>query len=124
MNHIAQTTFNRTNLVLLAAVMVAGGVVLFAEGYAGTISLPFALFAVVMTGAAGYFAAFEITTRRLAVLAVIAGAGGYLTQVVGATLGGLWSWPVEPSHSRAVPSPPAVMIRFPATHRAENTRPT
>lgn len=92
MNHIAQTTFNRTNLVLLAAVMVAGGVVLFAEGYAGTISLSFALFAVVMTGAAGYFAAFEITTRRLAVLAVIAGAGGYLTQVVGATLGGLWSY--------------------------------
>lgn len=54
MNHIAQTTFNRANLALLAAVLVAGGAVLFAEGCAGTISLSFALFAVVMTAAAGY----------------------------------------------------------------------
>ena len=45
-----------------------------------------------MIGAAGYFAAFEVTTRRLVLLAVIAGAGGYLTQVVGATRGGFWSY--------------------------------
>jgi uncharacterized protein (DUF362 family) len=89
---IAQTTFNRANLVLLAAIVVAGGVVLAVEGYAGNVSLAFAVFGVAMVGAAGYFAAFEVTTRRLALLAVIAGAGGYLTQVIGATRGGFWSY--------------------------------
>jgi len=89
---IAQTTFNRPNLVLLSLIVVVGGIVLFAEGYAGSVSVTFALYGVVIAGAAGYFAAFEVTTRRLVFLAVIAGAGGYLTQVVGATLGGFWSY--------------------------------
>jgi uncharacterized protein (DUF362 family) len=92
MTRIAQTTFNRPNLALLAIVLVAGGVVLFAEGYGGSISLAFAVFGAVMAVLAAYFAAFEISTRRLALLAVIAGVGGYLTQVVGATLGGFWSY--------------------------------
>lgn len=92
MTRIAQTTFNRPNLALLAVVVVAGGVAVFAEGYGGHISLGFALFGAVMAVLAAYFAAFEISTRRFVLLAVIAGGGGYLTQVVGATLGGFWSY--------------------------------
>lgn len=92
MTRIAQTTFSRAGLALLGAVAAAGAAALIAEGYADRVSLPFALFGAVMLGAAGYFAAFEATPRRLALLAVIAGAGGYLTQVVGATHGGFWSY--------------------------------
>ena len=36
MTRIAQTTFNRPNLALLALVVVAGGVAVFAEGYGGS----------------------------------------------------------------------------------------
>jgi len=89
--NIAQTTFNRPNLGALAVIVAVGGLALFLEGYAGNISVVFALYGVAMVGAAGYFAAFEVTTRRLALLGLIAGAGGYLTQVMGATLGGFWT---------------------------------
>src|SRR5439155_7179047 len=92
MKNIAQTTFNRRNLGLLAAIVVGGGAVLFAEGYAGHLSLGFAVFGAAMVVAAAYFAAFEVSTRRLVLLAVIAGAGGYLTQLVGATQGAFWSY--------------------------------
>jgi uncharacterized protein (DUF362 family) len=97
MTRIAQTTFNRPNLALLALVVVAGGVVVFAEGYGGSLSLGFVLFGAVMAVLAAYFAAFEISTRRFALLAVIAGAGGYLTQVVG-TRGNFWAYGL-PHHS-------------------------
>jgi uncharacterized protein (DUF362 family) len=93
---IAQTTFNRANLAVLAAVVVVGGAVLYAEGYAGSISLPFAAFGAVMIAAAGYFAAFEISTRRLVLLVAIAAVGGYLTQSVG-TAGAYWTY--APRHS-------------------------
>jgi uncharacterized protein (DUF362 family) len=98
MTRIVQTTFDRRNLALLAMVGIAGGGALFAEGYAGRVSVPFAIYGLVMIGAAGYFAAFEVTTRRLVALAAIAAAGGYLTQVMGATLGGFWSYP-PPRHT-------------------------
>jgi uncharacterized protein (DUF362 family) len=87
------TTFDRANLTLLALILAAGGAALVAEGYAGRVSLAFALYGLVMAALAAYFAAFEVSTRRLIVLAVVAGAGGYLTQVMGATLGGFWSYP-------------------------------
>jgi uncharacterized protein (DUF362 family) len=93
-----QTTFDRANLLLLAVILAAGGGALFAEGYAGRVSLSFALYGLVMALLAAYFAAFEVSTRRLLVLAIIAGAGGYLTQVMGATLGGFWSYP-PPHHT-------------------------
>jgi uncharacterized protein (DUF362 family) len=93
-----QTTFDRKNLLILAAVVAVGGVLLVAEGYAGRISAPFAIYGLVMAALAAYFAAFEVSTRRLLWLAVIAGAGGYLTQVMGATLGGFWTYP-PPHHT-------------------------
>jgi len=92
MTKIAQTTFNRANLALLAAIVTVGAAVLVAEGYGDRVSLGFAAFGTVMAALAGYVAAFELSTRRLALLAVIAGAGGYLTQVVGATWRGAWSY--------------------------------
>lgn len=91
MAKLAQTTFNRPNLALLAAIVVTGGAVLWAEGHAGDVSFAFALFGAVLIGFAGYIAAFEITTRRLVLLVLIAGAGGYLTQVVGTALHA-WSY--------------------------------
>ncbi|HEY6002583.1 MAG TPA: DUF362 domain-containing protein [Anaeromyxobacter sp.] len=90
---IAQTTFNRANVVLLALVVAAGALALWLEGYLSRVGLGFALFGLVMGVLAGYFAAFEASTRRLVLLALVAGAGGYLTQWVGATLGDFWRYP-------------------------------
>jgi uncharacterized protein (DUF362 family) len=90
MNHIVQTTFNRKNLVLFALILVVGCALLFP--YRDFLRAPFWVWAVVSVVAGAYFAAFEVGTRRLALLAALAGAGGYLTQVAGRTLGGMWGF--------------------------------
>lgn len=89
----AQTTFRRTNLVVLGAIALGGAAALWGEGYLDKITIGFALFGAAMLALAAYFAAFELGTRRLLWLAIIAGGGGYLTQVVGATRGGFWHYP-------------------------------
>lgn len=93
-----QRSIDGKNLLLLGLVAAAGGTLLVAEGYAGRVSAAFAVYGVVMVSLAAYFATFEVSTRRLIAMAVVAGVGGYLTQVVGATLGGFWSYP-PPRHS-------------------------
>jgi uncharacterized protein (DUF362 family) len=98
MAKVVQTSFNRRNLLLLVLIVATGAGLLLAEGYLGRISALFVVYGAVMLSLAAYFAAFEISTRRFVVLAIVASAGGALTQVVGATLGGFWRYP-PPHHT-------------------------
>ena len=87
-----QSALNAANLAALAVVAAAGGVALWAAGYLGRVDLPFALYGVVALGTAAWFAAFEASTKRFLLLALVAGAGGLATQWIGSTREGLWTY--------------------------------
>jgi len=95
---VRQSSLNRTNLIVLGVVATAGGVAMWREGYLGRVNIPFALYGVVALGTAAWFAAFEASTKRFLLLALVAGAGGLATQLFGATVEGLWVYP-PPHHS-------------------------
>jgi hypothetical protein len=91
-------TMNKFNLILLAAIVTAGGIALWAEGYISLVTRHFIIFGLVMGAAAFTTAALWLTRQRLIAFALVAGSGGYITQYVGATLGGIWSYP-PPNHT-------------------------
>lgn len=91
-----QTTLNGRNLLLLSAVLLWGGVLLFL--YRHLLHASLVLWALVSVLAGAYVAAFEASTRRLALLVAIAAAAGYLAHAGGRHLGGMWAF-VERQHA-------------------------
>jgi hypothetical protein len=75
--------FRVKNVLLLAALGALGAWVLVWEGYLERIQLPFALFTIVLVCYDAWVAGFEISFRRLLLLALVAGGAGYITQMVG-----------------------------------------
>lgn len=84
---------NWLNVLLVLSIGAAGALSLWCEGYVSRIDWPFALYVAAMCILAVWVAAVAISTRRFLRLIVIAGAGGYVTQYVGAALGAIWSYP-------------------------------
>jgi hypothetical protein len=89
-NDMAQTGCNRKNLLVFAVILVVSAGLLLP--YVGYLHARFWVWAGVSSLAGAYFAAFELGTRRLALLAAIAAAMGYLAQTAGRSLGGVWSF--------------------------------
>ena len=85
-----QTTLNRGGLLLLASILATSGLLLFLERR--SLHAPFVVWAVVSVLAGSYFALFEASTRRLALLVALAAAAGGLGQAAGWTLGGMWGF--------------------------------
>jgi len=96
MNHGApipkRTNFDSLNVSLLLVVGAAGTWLLVAEGYASLVRLPFLVYVIVVALGALWFAAFEVSRKRLVAIFVVAGSSGYLTQYVGATLDDVWEY--------------------------------
>ena len=111
MDPMKQTALNRLNVLLLIVIGAAGVGLLWREGYLPLVRWPFLLYGVAVFAAGFWFAAFELTTRRFLWLAVVAGGGGYLTQYVGATVEGAWTYPAPHHTYYFVPS----MFVFAAT---------
>ena len=88
-----QTNFNLVNLLLLLAVAAAGVVLMIVEGYIKFLHWPFIVFSVVVSILGIWYAAFEISTKRLVALMAVAGLSGFVTQVVGSTVQGVWVYP-------------------------------
>jgi uncharacterized protein (DUF362 family) len=86
------TEFNRINVLVLALIAAGTVLELYRAGYLPLVTWPFAIYGGVVFGLAVWFAAFELTTRRFLWLALVAGATGYLTQVVGSTEQGAWHY--------------------------------
>ncbi len=87
-----QTNFKPFNLLLLLAVAAVGVVLMVMEG----IKLPhwpFIVFSLAVSVLAIWYAAFEISTKRLLCLMAVAGLSGFATQVVGSTVQGVWVYP-------------------------------
>jgi hypothetical protein len=89
---------SKFNLILLAAIVAGGGIAMWAEGYIGLVNRGFIVFGLVMGAVALITAALWLTRQRFIALALVAGVGGYVTQYIGATLGGIWSYP-PPDHT-------------------------
>lgn len=88
-----QTNFNPVNVLLLLAVAGVGVVLMALEGTIGLVHWQFIVFGVVVGLLGIWYAAFEISTKRLVALMVVAGLSGYCTQVVGSTVQGVWTYP-------------------------------
>ena len=88
-----QTNFNLLNVLLLLAVAASGVVLMIIERYVQFLHWPFILFSVVISALGIWYAAFEISTKRLLCLMAVAGLSGFVTQVVGSTVQGVWEYP-------------------------------
>ena len=87
-----QTKIDLVNVAILLVVGAAGFGLMVKDGYLGLVHWPFALYIGVVSLAALWFGAFELSRRRLLALVLVAGGSGWLTQVVGADVQGVWTY--------------------------------
>lgn len=89
---VKQTKADLVNVALLGAVALAGVGLLWREGYLALLRWHFMAYVAVVTLLGLWFGAFEVSRRRQLWLAVVAGVFGYVTQVVGSDLSGVWQY--------------------------------
>ncbi len=89
---IQQTSFSFVNVGVLLFVGALGIGLLYAEGYLSLLDWPFLLYVVAVTLGGLWFGAFELSRKRLLFMVLVAELSGYLTQVVGSDVEGVWRY--------------------------------
>lgn len=89
---VRQSKADLVNVALLGAIAAAGVWLLWREGYLALLRWHFMAYVAVVTLLGLWFGAFELSRRRQLWLALVAGGFGYVTQVVGSDLSGVWQY--------------------------------